>query len=186
MENPRKEIIMLNNRLKSKNSKFLRPIWARLENKLISSENYMSMYMIADYLIIYDRSKNMFTVECLTNGILVFTKEILDIPNILHKLDSYTPETTYTKVDKDIISDWIMEDHCSYKYLVGTNPNNPKNRVAFIEKTPRVFIDKKIISCEKNKPFNGGWIYGAKGDGHLCGKDPNSRKWCDNLIDLVY
>lgn len=57
-------------------------------------------------------------------------------------------------------------------------------RVAFIEKTPRV-----------RHPETGEWIQGPKGSGgsgdpeenKLYGYDPNSRKWCDDkLKELGY
>ena len=39
------------------------------------------------------------------------------------------------------LSDWIVIDgYCATRVLKGTDPNEVNNRVAFIEKTPRVKI----------------------------------------------
>lgn len=63
---------------------------------------------------------------------------------------------------------WLPDEHAAYRECNG-------KRVAFIEKTPRVLND------------NGEWEYGPKGCGQLCGKDPDSRAWCDaKLRELGY
>jgi len=79
------------------------------------------------------------------------------------------------------LSDWIIIDgYCATKVLEGTDHNNVENRVAFIEKSPRIRV----------APFNGdedwkNWKYGDKGSEY--GKDIESREWCDNeLIKLGY
>lgn len=36
------------------------------------------------------------------------------------------------------LSAWVMQDHCSLRYVLGTDKAEIGNRVAFIEKTPRV------------------------------------------------
>jgi len=95
------------------------------------------------------------------------------------------------------LSDWIVKDgFCAMRIVKGGNPDNIADRVAFIEKTPRVRV----------APFNGApdglsepgssWKYGPKGSGGPDGKNPNnqlygfhppSRAWCDaELIKLGY
>lgn len=72
-----------------------------------------------------------------------------------------------------LVGPWIDDadyPHCSYRALVGTDHTKPENRVAFIEKTPRV-----RISSEK-------WEYGDKGCGTLCGRHQPSRDWCDQKL----
>jgi len=68
----------------------------------------------------------------------------------------------------------IVEGHCAARTLNG-------QRVAFIEKTPRV-----------KHPETGEWIYGSKGAGGIGVDDCNggyqpSRDWADaKLIELGY
>jgi hypothetical protein len=70
--------------------------------------------------------------------------------------------------------------YCSMRFIEGTDPKDVANRVAFIEKTPRV----------RAQPFNNltddghNWHYGYKGDG---GWDTSSQGWCDaQLMALGY
>lgn len=70
--------------------------------------------------------------------------------------------------------------YCSMRFVEGTDPKNVANRVAFIEKTPRV----------RAQPFSDvpddchNWHYGYKGDG---GWDKDSQGWCDaQLLALGY
>lgn len=57
----------------------------------------------------------------------------------------------------------------------GGNPNNGDDRVAFIEKSPRVLL-------------NGVWVYGPKGQGgdysseDVYGKFQPSRDWCEKQL----
>lgn len=76
------------------------------------------------------------------------------------------------------LSPWIADEHCAMRVIEGTDPSIVGNRVAFIEKTPRVLI-------------NGTWLGGPKGAGGAGGEDPSkelygfyppSRKWADDLL----
>jgi hypothetical protein len=77
------------------------------------------------------------------------------------------------------LSPWIIVDgYCATRVIEGTDPSVVGNRVAFIEKTPRVCI-------------NGFWLGGPKGAGGAGGEDPSketygfyppSRKWADELL----
>lgn len=82
------------------------------------------------------------------------------------------------------LSDWVSDNgFCAFRYIKGTDPENVKNRVAFIEKTPRF---KFFDSSKKHSDY---WFYGTKGstcssDEDACeqqayGFDPYSREWCD-------
>lgn len=87
---------------------------------------------------------------------------------------------------------------CCFRYIIGTDPNKIENRVAFIEKTPRVRM-RKFNPKNPNDDFKR-WFQGHKGsggsDGHipenqLYGYDPKSRQWCDIMLinmgwDLPY
>ena len=86
------------------------------------------------------------------------------------------------------ISPWIEIDHCATRVFEGTDPFMVKNRVAFIEKTPRVCVQSVVLDYPNE--FETGiikrvWVYGPEGSGELCGKDPKSRKWCDDMLVLL-
>lgn len=93
----------------------------------------------------------------------------------------------------DGISDWVQLDDdsdCSFRYILGTDPNDPKNRVAFIEMTPRVNIISKFSATGVDNrtvrfqdDIQSVWVYGYKGEG---GFDEESREWCDNLLKALY
>ena len=77
------------------------------------------------------------------------------------------------------LSPWlVVDEYCATRVIEGTDPSIVGNRVAFIEKTPRVLI-------------NGTWLGGPKGSGGAGGEDPRkelygfyppSRKWADDLL----
>lgn len=83
------------------------------------------------------------------------------------------------------LTDWIIIDgYCATKVLEGTDPNNVENRVAFIEKTPRIKIGEEWVQGDKGSG-------GAYTDNHeelgQYGFDSESRKWCDEeLLKLGY
>lgn len=88
------------------------------------------------------------------------------------------------------VSDWIVVDgYCATRIVAGGNVENVADRVAFIEKTPRVRVgpmkDNDWTDCNN-------WKYGDKGEGgswdedhEMLGQygfDPDSRYWCDNEL----
>lgn len=87
------------------------------------------------------------------------------------------------------VSDWIVVDnYCSARIVEGGNIDNINDRVAFIEKTPRVRtgFDKK--------PDCRNWHEGPKGAGGSGGDDPlnelygfypPSRYWCDMMLSQM-
>lgn len=90
------------------------------------------------------------------------------------------------------LTPWIVYDEfCAMRCIEGSDMK-VENRVAFIEKTPRVRI--RPFTVEPHDCHN--WEQGPKGsggsDGHipeneLYGFYPPSREWCDNrLIELGY
>ena len=82
------------------------------------------------------------------------------------------------------VSAWVMEDHCSMRYVLGTDREGIENRVAFIEKTPRVRVaayDGDWFQDYKN------WKEGPKGCVPEYGQYQPSRDWCDaRLIEMDY
>ena len=82
------------------------------------------------------------------------------------------------------LSVWVMEGHCSMRYVLGTDREEIENRVAFIEKTPRVRVatyDGDWFKDYKN------WREGPKGCAPEYGQYQPSRDWCDaRLIEMGY
>lgn len=67
---------------------------------------------------------------------------------------------------------YIIDSYCATLIKLDGNPNNVEDRVAFIEKTPRIYVNNE-------------WIYGPKGDGHECGFYEPSRNWIiENFLNI--
>lgn len=70
--------------------------------------------------------------------------------------------------------------YCAMRYVQGTDPKVIANRVAFIEKTPRV----RIQACQDVGEDWRNWHCGWKGED---GWDPVAQGWCDtHLLALGY
>lgn len=89
------------------------------------------------------------------------------------------------------LSEWIVIDgYCATRIIKDGDPENVKDRVAFIEKTPRVRLKKNKYIIEKENDWlcdsakTDAWVYGAKGTSEY-GMDEDSRKWCDNMLVLL-
>lgn len=100
-------------------------------------------------------------------------------------------EIIQIKSERNKLSEWIVvDDYCATRVYLGTDPSNPINRVAFIEKTPRVRMTEFI---DDNKERHN-WFSGPKGSGgsggseghipenELYGFYPKSREWCDETL----
>lgn len=81
------------------------------------------------------------------------------------------------------LSGWIIIDgYCATRVYEGTDSSKVENRVAFIEKSPRIRIAPFTNDSEDYK----NWKYGAKGTKEY-GMNQNSRNWCDQeLLKLRY
>jgi len=87
------------------------------------------------------------------------------------------------------LSDWIIiDDYYATRIVKDGDVNNISNRVAFIEKTPRVRISKNKFCIEtkdgcyaQDKDI---WLQGFKGSSDY-GRDIDSRKWCDDMLKLL-
>jgi hypothetical protein len=89
-----------------------------------------------------------------------------------------------------VLSKWINDEYCVMRVIAGSDPNDVKNRYAFIEKTARIKIDSNEYGVER---IRGGvsvcssadhsnlniWVFGPKG---TCGGDEETKKWCDNML----
>jgi hypothetical protein len=79
------------------------------------------------------------------------------------------------------VSDWIIiDEYCATRTIEGKDPNLVENRVAFIEKSPRV----RIASFSPVDDYKN-WEFGRGSSEY--GFDTNSREWCDKrLVELGY
>lgn len=91
---------------------------------------------------------------------------------------SFETIDTFENIKKHIIElgvepKWyIIDDYCATLIKLNGNPDNIEDRIAFIEKTPRIYINNE-------------WIYGPKGDGHECGFYEPSRNWIiENFLKI--
>ncbi len=90
------------------------------------------------------------------------------------------------------LSPWIIIDgYCATRVIEGTDSNVIANRIAFIEKTPRV---RTGPFPEKRDDDWRNWKEGPKGSGGgepavdlTYGFYPPSRRWCDaELVKMGY
>jgi hypothetical protein len=89
------------------------------------------------------------------------------------------------------LSDWIIVDgYCAARITKGGDVDNVRDRVAFIEKTPRVRLSKYNYGVEDSNGIgvramdSDAWVYGDKGSSEY-GEDEESRKWCDDILRLL-
>lgn len=93
------------------------------------------------------------------------------------------------------ISGWVSGEGCAYRYVVGKDGTLAENRVAFIEKTPRIRIREDYLGStltwsdsgdvayrERQWPEWLDWCSGDKGDGP---NDTESRAWCDGMLKAL-
>ena len=92
------------------------------------------------------------------------------------------------------VTSWIRYDGCSMRIIQGTDPDDIRNRVAVIEKTPRVRIRPAYLRESRGTYEGGGeyldhkwaehldWCYGDKGDD--C-NNKESKAWCDAMLKLL-
>ena len=81
---------------------------------------------------------------------------------------------------RKVLTGWIDENHCSMRCIAGTDPSIISNRVAFIEKTPRIRIAPYT-------PYNdaANWSEGPKGSAPEYGHYEPSRDWCDAQLTAL-
>lgn len=92
------------------------------------------------------------------------------------------------------ITNWVFEEDCAYRHIVGKDPNDVAHQVALIEKTPRVRIRAHYLGTDyhwhdgvrstetRRWPEFLDWCYGEKGDGH---RDPESPAWCNGMLKAI-
>jgi hypothetical protein len=78
-------------------------------------------------------------------------------------------------------SAWIIRTDCSFRVVEGSDPECIPNRLAFIEKTPRVRVRPAWITERNEDHWN--WAEAPfKGSGP---DDSHSREWCDAMLKLL-
>lgn len=83
--------------------------------------------------------------------------------------------------DDVVLSKWIPEpdyEWCYMRIIAGTDPKDIANRIAFIEKTPRIRIAPYTTYDEEQ----GKWLQGPKGEAPEYGQYQPSRDWCDQQL----
>jgi hypothetical protein len=78
---------------------------------------------------------------------------------------------------------WICCEGGAYRALVNTDGSLPENRVAFIEKTPRVRVRNMIRGYGGDFPDWLNWAerpYSGPGP-----DDEDSRRWCDAMLLML-
>lgn len=89
------------------------------------------------------------------------------------------------------LSEWIMDEHCSFRMIKDGDVNKIEDRIAFIEKTPRVKLLKGKYAVEEQDSWtaisskHNAWVSGPKGCGQECGRYQPSRDWCDQMLRLL-
>lgn len=91
------------------------------------------------------------------------------------------------------LSDWIIvDDYCATRIKIGGDPNKVEDRVAFIDKAPRVRISNYCVeekhedgwvSCKIQK--NDAWLYAKNRGSSEYGHDKENREWCDQMLMLL-
>ena len=92
------------------------------------------------------------------------------------------------------VTNWILINGGAMRVLLGKDPEVIANRVAFVEKTPRVRIRPECLGVYREHDDAGNVVYetrqwpeflnwceghGHKGDGP---EDEESRAWCDRML----
>lgn len=82
----------------------------------------------------------------------------------------------------EVLSDWIKDEHCWLKTIVGGDPTNIRDRRIFIEKTPRVFDPSLGLDIEDWRS----WIQGYKGHADEGdGPDLDGLEWADEFSKFI-
>lgn len=85
----------------------------------------------------------------------------------------------------------VIDGYCAARTLEGGDPEDPDQRVAFIEKTPRVQVRDAGVYDGRETVDCGGqlWVYGPRGRGggnpeqdQTYGFYPKARAWCDKML----
>jgi hypothetical protein len=82
----------------------------------------------------------------------------------------------------EVLSDWIKDEHCWMKTILGGDPTNVRDRRIFIEKTPRVFDPSLGLDIEDWRS----WIQGYKGHADEGdGPDLDGLEWADEFSKFI-
>ncbi len=86
-------------------------------------------------------------------------------------------------------TDWIVDTDGQSAYrawAADKDHTNPLNRVAFIEKTPRIRIRAPQTDGRGTDPDRLDYLNWASGPKGSNGFDKESRAWCDKMLEIFY
>jgi len=88
-------------------------------------------------------------------------------------------------------SPWIViSGYCAMRCLEGSDPFKIENRVAFVEKTPRIRVSPFTSESEDHKNWKSGSLRASGGIGNpseegTYGFDSRCREWCDRELESL-
>ena len=116
----------------------------------------------------------------------------------IQTLVDWVPQTKKpARIDFKTLSDWIMDenDYCAMRIFKDGDPEKVADRVAFIEKTPRVrvssasgsdaYVQVNGDSVHGSRKTVEVWIYGGNYGSSDYGHDEESRQWCDEMLKTL-
>lgn len=89
------------------------------------------------------------------------------------------------------LTDWMQQGNTSFRMLVGGNPNDMGDWVAFVEKKPRVRVSKRNYVVGDEDGYSArtmqqdAWIMGPEESSTEFDNLESSRQWCDNMLKLL-
>jgi hypothetical protein len=75
----------------------------------------------------------------------------------------------------------VVDGFCTARVIEGGDPDKIADRVAFIEKTPRIRI-REAVQFGSDYPDFLNWAEGPRGLGP---DDPEPQQWCDDMLKLL-
>lgn len=156
--------------------------------KLVLNEESLSLASITDGVVSFEMT--LYTQDVLSEK----TTGLSDIGNDLfgYPLTIQTPSVKSTEPFLTL-SNWIvLDDDCAVRIKLGGQVETISDRVAFIEKTPRVRAKKDQYSVELDHELGGAkgmeqdaWISAAHLRSSDYGYSEVGRHWCDQMLSLL-
>ena len=148
---------------------------SKLRNREIAVNIFTGQLRVSSYSHFFGRKELFPQDPFLPNSIKSYPRE-----KMITLLCSIRDEI-HLRAGRGKVSPWINDEHCSFRTLLETG-----ERVAFIEKTPRIRVDGEWVSGPKG--CGGQMNTTQRGDGtttysgELYGQYPPSRAWCDQEL----
>lgn len=107
-----------------------------------------------------------------------FTLLLQVVERIQSAVSVHIKNKQFARNQDKVLTGWVDDEHCSFIAIEGADLSSPANRVAFIEKTPRIRIAECDTPDTPWRESSQNWHYGPKGCGDECGRYQPSRDWC--------